>query len=216
MEKGPVQKLDLRGQLKHLYAPSAKSVVLVDVPEMKFISVHGGIELGKTPATSPAFQEAMGALYGAACTLKFMLKLQPVEPIDYPVMALEGLWTTPGGGFDFATSEEWQWTMMIMQPDFITDEMFVEAVAKVRKKRENPQLDKLTLGTFHEGLSIQILHVGPYADEPRTLEKMAVFVAENGYSFRGDHHEIYLGDPLKTRPENLKTVLRHPVVAEEG
>ena len=104
---------------------------------------------------------------------------------------------------DYATSEEWEWTMMIMQPDFITSEMFADALAQVRKKRDNPYLDKLRMSDFREGLSIQILHVGPYADEQRTLEKMAVFAAEHGYSFQGKHHEIYLGDPRRTKPENL-------------
>ena len=214
MDKVPAEKLDLRKQFKHLYLPSAKAVAVVDVPEMKFVMVDGRIEPDETPSTSPWFQEAMAALYGAAYTLKFGLRFRSVDPIDYPVMALEGLWTTPGDGEDFATSTEWQWTMMIMQPDFITPEMFADAVAQARKKRDNPHLDKLRLGNFREGLSIQILHVGPYADEPRTLEKMAVFAAEHGYTFQGRHHEIYLGDPRRTKPENLKTVLRHPVLAE--
>ena len=216
MEKKTAEKLDLRKQLKHLYLPSAKSVAVVDVPQMKFISIDGRIEPGMAPGTSPIFQQAMGALYAAAYTLKFTVRFRPADPIDYPVMALEGLWGTPGGGADWTTSSEWEWTMMIMQPDFVTQDMFTDAVAQARKKRDNPYLDKLALVDFREGLSIQILHVGSYADEPRTIQRMDTFAAENGYKLHGRHHEIYLGDPRKAKPENLKTVLRHPVVADAG
>jgi hypothetical protein len=101
--------------------------------------------------------------------------------------------------------------MMIMQPDHITQEMFAEALEEAKKKRDNPALERLRLERFHEGLSMQIMHIGPYADEPRTLAKMAVFAEENGYQLRGLHHEIYLGDPRRAKPENLKTVLRQPV-----
>ena len=92
--------LDLRKQWKHLYAPSAKKVELVDVPEFKFVMIDGRIEPGEAPGTSPGFGEAMAALYGAAYTLKFMSKLRKEDPIDYPVMALEGLWWVEDGEFD--------------------------------------------------------------------------------------------------------------------
>ena len=213
-------KLDLKKQLKHLYLPSAREVTVVDVPEMKFIVVDGQIEPNATPGTSPAFAEAIGALYGLAYTLKFMSKQRPVDPIDYTVMALEGLWTTPSGGADYAAFSDWEWTLMIMQPDHVNQEMFARAVVDVRTKHEKQQrttesLGQVRLESLHEGMCIQIMHIGPYADEPQTLARMGAFAEEHGYAFRGLHHEIYLGDPRTAKPENLRTVLRHAVVPVE-
>ena len=125
-----MERLDLKKQLKHLYLPSAKEVSLVDVPEMKFISLEGQIEPGAMPGTSPGFAQAIGALYGFAYTLKFMSKLRAQDPIDYTVMALEGLWTTPAGGEDYAGQVGWMWTLMMMQPDHIGQEMFDRALAQ--------------------------------------------------------------------------------------
>ena len=100
---------------------------------------------------------------------------------------------------------------MIMQPQHITKEMFEEALQQVRKKRDSAALSRIRLESFREGLSMQIMHVGPYADEPRTIEKMHDFARENGYALCGKHHEIYLGDPRRAKPEKLRTILRHPV-----
>lgn len=205
-------KLDLKKELKYLYAPSAKRVELVEVPRFKFVMIDGQIEPGATPETSASFQNTMGALYGAAYTLKFMSKLRKEDPVDYTVMALEGLWWTESGEFDFERKEDWLWTLMIMQPDHITEEMFQEAIRQVREKRgDNAALSQLRLESFHEGLCMQIMHVGPYEDEPQTIAKMMAFARENGYQLRGKHHEIYLGDPRRAKPERLKTILRHPV-----
>jgi hypothetical protein len=212
-------KLDLKKQLKHLYLPSAKQPALVEVPEMQFAMLDGQIEPGTLPGDSPGFTVALGALFGISYTLKFVSKKRPVDPVDYTVMALEGLWTTPQGGFDYRTTGDWLWTLMIMQPDHITLEMFGEAkeqlkakLAKQGKDGGDPATyDRLRLERFTEGLCVQMMHIGPYLDEPRTLEKMESFAGDNGYVFRGRHHEIYLGDPRTAKPENLRTVLRHPV-----
>jgi hypothetical protein len=127
-------------------------------------------------------------------------------------MALEGLWSTESGSrFDFDWREASLYTLLMMQPDHITSEMFEQAVADTREKRSNPALDRIRLERWREGLSIQIMHVGPYADEPATLERMDAFAQEHAYEFRGRHHEIYIGDPRRSKPENLKTVLRHAV-----
>ena len=206
-----MEKIDLKKQLKHLYAPSAKSVQLVDVPEMQFAMVDGQLGLGETPATSQTFQEAMRALYGLTYTLKFMSKLHEVDPIDYTVMALEGLWWSESGGFDMSRPETWIWTVMMMQPDHVTMEMYQAALRQVKEKRDSPALDRARFERFHEGLSVQIMHIGPYAEEPQTIERLHVYARENGYALRGKHHEIYLGDPRRTKPERLKTVLRQPV-----
>lgn len=209
-----MEKIDLRKKFKSLYAPSPKQVGIVDVPEFKFFMMDGRIEPGKTPETSQEFQEAMGALYGMSYTLKFMSKLRKTNPLDYTVMALEGLWWTDSGELDFKRPEEWQWTMMMMQPDHITVEMYEEALQQLKKKRDTPALARLRFEAFREGLCMQIMHVGPYSGEPQTIEKMMAFAQENGYTLRGKHHEIYLGDPRRADPAKLKTVLRHPLAKD--
>jgi len=216
-EAAPMATLDLRQQWKHLYAPSAKKVELVDVPEFKFLMIDGRIEPGQAPGTSPGFAEAMAALYSAAYTLKFMSKLRQEDPIDYPVMALEGLWWVAGEDFDITTAweaftDQWAYTLMIMQPDHITPAMFAGAVAQAAKKKPNPALGRLRLEAFREGLCVQTMHIGPYATEPATIARMRRWADENGYRLAGKHHEIYLGDPRRGDPAKLKTVLRHGVM----
>jgi hypothetical protein len=206
------KKLDLRKKLKYLYSPSARQVEIVDAPKFSFAMIDGEIKPSETPGTSEEYQNAIGALYGLSFTLKFMSKLRKKNPVDYAVMALEGLWWTESGEFDLSKKEPWKWTMMIMQPQHITEEMFQEALEQVRKKRDSPALSRIRLESFHEGLSMQIMHVGPYAAEPRTIEKMRDFARENGYALRGKHHEIYLGDPRRAKPEKLRTILRHAVL----
>ena len=212
-----MEKLDLRKQYKDLYQPSANQVSVVKVPTFKFALVDGAIEPGHTPGTSPSFQQAMEALYGISYTLKFMSKLRKDDPVDYTVMALEGLcWIDASRGeFDVRQPGNWLWTVMIMQPAHITPRMFRDALAQLREKKPSPALDKLRLETFREGLCVQMMHIGPYADEPATVDKLRAFAAENGLRDRvwrgGKHHEIYLGDPRKAAPSRLKTVLRHPV-----
>jgi hypothetical protein len=206
-----VKKLDLKKELKPFYAPRANTVEMVDVPAFQFIMLDGRIEAGMSPDKSPEFQEAFGAIYGTAYTLKFMSKLREKSAIDYPVMALEGLWWTDSGALDMSHREPWYWTLLVLQPDHITPAMFRAAMEKVAEKRPNPSLAKLRLERFREGRCVQALHVGPYADEARTIALMEAFAAEQGYQLHGKHHEIYLGDPRRAKPEKLKTVLRHPV-----
>jgi hypothetical protein len=209
-------KPDLKKELKYLYAPSAKKVGIVDVPEFNFVMIDGIIEPGETPGSSESYRNAIGALYGASYTLKFMSKLRQTDPLDYTVMALEGLWWTDAGDFSFNAEDPWRWTMMMLQPDHIGETMFQEALQKTREKaaaksEDNPAIDELRFERFHEGLCMQIMHIGPYSEEPRTIAKMEAFAAENGYQKSGKHHEIYLGDPRRAKPERLKTILRQPV-----
>jgi hypothetical protein len=206
-----MEKLDLRKKYKNLYQPSSKKVELVDVPLFNFAMIDGEIEPGYSPGTSPCFQEALQALYGIAYTLKFMSKLHKENPIDYSVMALEALWWVEGRKFDITLPEGWRWTAMMLQPDHITQEMYNEALEQLRKKKPGPGLEKLRFESFREGLSVQIMHIGPYADEPASIEKLNTFAHENGYILSGKHHELYLGDPRRADPARLKTVLRHPV-----
>ena len=210
-----MEKLDLRKQLKHLYNPSAKRVEVVDVPRFQFTMIDGEIEAGHGPSTSPAFKEAMEALYGVAYTLKFMSKLRKANPIDYTVMALEGLWWVEGSNFDITRPEGWRYTVMIMQPDHISSDMYQEALAQLCKKRgDQPAFSRLRLESFAEGSCIQIMHIGPYSQEMATIAIMDAFAQEGGYQLHGKHHEIYLGDPMRASPEKLKTILRHPVLVK--
>ncbi|HZD11827.1 MAG TPA: GyrI-like domain-containing protein [Candidatus Binatia bacterium] len=206
-----MEKLDLKREYKPLYAPSAKKVELVDVPGLQFATIEGAIEAGHEPGTSPDFQQATEALYGIAYTLKFASKKRADNPIDYPVMALEGLWWVDDSKFDITVKDNWHWRLMILQPEHIDDEMFQEALQQLQRKRDNPALSRLSLQAFHEGLCVQTMHIGPYSAEPATVARMEAFAAENGYQMCGEHHEIYLGDPRRAAPEKLRTILRHPV-----
>jgi hypothetical protein len=211
-----MEKLDLKQDLKYLYVPSAKKVELVEVPAMNFLMADGAIEADQSPGTSPRFAEDMQALYGAAYTLKFTVKLRKQDPVDYPVMALEGLWWVEDGTFDIRKPGNWKYTVMIMQPDLVTPGLFAEALGQLRKKRgDQPAFTRLRLESYHEGLSVQTMHIGPYAAEPATVERMQAFMQENGLQdlvgLGGKHHEIYMGDPRRADPAKLKTVLRHPV-----
>jgi hypothetical protein len=211
-----MKTLDLKKEFKHLYQPSAKKAELVQVPCLQFAMIDGAIEKGSEPGKSPSFAEATQAMYSMTYTLKFMLKKRKTEAIDYPVMALEGLWWVEDGIFDITVKDNWFYTLMILQPEVITPEIFEEAREQVRKKRgESASLSRVRRGKFEEGLSVQTMHIGPYATEPATIQRMKTFAQENGYRDRvglgGKHHEIYLGDPRKADPAKLKTVLRHPV-----
>ena len=211
-----MKTLDLKKELKYLYMPSAKKAEILKVPKLQFAMIDGAIEKGKEPGSSPGFQEATQALYGISYTLKFMLKKRKTNPIDYPVMALEGLWWVEDGMFDITVKDNWFYTLMILQPDVITKDVFAEGLGQVRKKKgDSHALSNLRLAHFEEGLCVQVMHIGPYATEPATIERMRAFALENGYRDRvgpnGKHHEIYLGDPRKADPAKLKTVLRHPL-----
>jgi len=211
-----METLDLKKDLKHLYKPSTKKPEILEVPKLLFAMIDGAIEKGKEPGNSPGFQEATQALYSISYTLKFMLKKRKTNPIDYPVMALEGLWWVEDGFFDIMVKDNWFYTLMILQPDVVTNDVFAEGLEQVRKKKgDSSMLSKSRLAHFEEGLCVQIMHIGPYATEPASIDRMRSFALENGYRDNvgpnGKHHEIYLGDPRKAAPEKLKTVLRHPL-----
>jgi len=201
-----MSKLDLKKQLKHLYNPSKKEFSIVDVPSMNFIMIDGSGD----PNTSSEYQGALVALYGLSYTIKFASKKQ--LGIDYVVMALEGLWWAEDmAEFSLSDKSSWQWTMMMLQPDHITAEFVEEARTALAKKKGPPSLSKVRFERFHEGLSAQIMYLGPYADEAPTIARLHAFIEESGYERRGKHHEIYLSDPRRTAPENLKTVIRQPI-----
>ena len=201
-----MSKLDLRKELKQFYT-AGKKPSIIDVPLGKFLTITGRGEPGGS-----SYQAALNALYGLAYTLKFKCK---AEGRDFTVMTLEGLWWWDDEGiFSLANApprEEWNWKSMMRQPDFVTEEMLEEIRPQVREKRGIPEVDAVKLETFHEGLSAQVMHVGPYSEEGPTIERLHTFITENGYRMRGLHHEIYLSDPRRTAPERWRTIIRQPI-----
>jgi hypothetical protein len=199
------KKIDLRKELKQLYTPSAKQPELVKVPKFNFLMIDG-----EGPPETQDFQDAIQAIYNAAYTIKFMFKID--KKIDFPVMALEGLWWLKiGEPFQIGKREDWCWTLMILQPKIVTKAVLKKAIKKIQDKKNVQGLEKLRLEPFTEGLSVQMLHIGPYATEPATVEKMHNFIAEHNLVVCGKHHEIYMSDPRRVKPEKMKTILRHAV-----
>jgi hypothetical protein len=198
-------KLDLRKDLKHLYTASANKVTLVDVTKMNFLMADG-----EGDPDAPGFAHSVEALYALAYTLKFSIKKS--QQIDYPVMALEGLWWMKGNRpFDITKREDWRWTLMILQPNPVTTKLVEQARAEVREKKNPTALGAVRFDSFAEGKAVQTLHIGPYSEEGPTLARMSAFIANNGYEPSGKHHEIYLSDPRRTPSLKLKTILRQPV-----
>lgn len=199
-------KVDLKRELKDLYAPPKGKFVIIDVPAMQYLMVDGQGD----PNVAPAYRDAVEWLYSVSYPLKFMSKKELGR--DYAVMPLEGLWWADDmETFASRQKDKWSWTMMILQPDWIMPEMVGEAVKKAKAKRGAPP-DSLRLETLDEGLCVQTMHVGSYDEEGPVLAKLhGEFLPENGLKETGHHHEIYIGDPRKAAPEKLKTVLRQPV-----
>ncbi|HVO39883.1 MAG TPA: GyrI-like domain-containing protein [Spirochaetia bacterium] len=202
-----MKTIDLKKTLKPLYTASASRPSLVDVPPLPCIMLEGTGD-----PSSPAFQEAVGSLYSVAYTLKFAFKKE--RAIDYPVTALEGLWSAKDmGDFLKGRRDRWEWTIFLVVPDVVTKKDVVQTVETVKKKSKFPGFPAVRFETFEEGKAAQILHVGPYATEGPTIERLHSFIREQGYELRGRHHELYLGDPRRAAPEKLKTIIRQPVRA---
>jgi hypothetical protein len=199
-------KTDFKKTLKHLYNPPRK-FTLVEVPEMQFLMLDGHGD----PNTTQDYQDAVEALYAVAYKTKFASKRALDQ--DYVVPPLEGLWWA-GDMSTFVTRDKsaWDWTMMIMQPDWISVNMVAEAVRQVAHSKDLPALPNLRLKPYAEGLAVQIMHVGSYDDEAPTIARLhGEYLPENGLTEAGKHHEIYLSDPRRTAPAKLKTVIRQPV-----
>lgn len=197
-------KIDFKKELKHLYTPSKKVFSIVDVPAMKFLMVDGHGD----PNTSPEYQAAVETLYALAYKIKFMMKDQG---LDYVVPPLEGLWWVEDmAEFSVERKDEWDWTMMIMQPDEVTMGVVEAAGDAVAASKNLPNLSQVRFELFHEGAAAQILYLGAYADEGPTIARLHDFILAEGYQLSGKHHEIYLSDPRRTAPEKLKTVIRQP------
>lgn len=202
-----MDKYDVKKAYRKLYAPPSKEFTVVDVPEFRYIAVDGRGD----PNTSPAYASAIEALYGVAYTLKFASKNTLGH--DFVVGPLEGLWRADDpSAFLTRRKDEWEWTLMINQPDWITDAMVRSAIDTVATKKDNAALDDVRVLTLAEGTCVQTLHIGPYDDEAPTLHRLHnSYFPEHGLTFNGEHHEIYLSDARRTAPAKLKTILRQPV-----
>jgi hypothetical protein len=200
-------KIDYKKELSRLYNPSAKEVVIVDVPAMNFLMVDGAGD----PNTASRFQEAVEALFSVSYALKIMVKKG--EPaIDYGVMPLEGLWWTDDmDAFSLENKDAWIWSLMIMQPDVIAPDLFHEAMEQVKKKKDLALLAEIRFEPFHEGKAAQIMHIGPFSEEGPAVERVHQFFEANGFKRWGKHHEIYLSDIRKAQPEKWRTVIRQPM-----
>jgi hypothetical protein len=205
-----VKTLDLKKELKHLYHPPAGKVTEVTVPPLNYLMLDGSGD----PNHSEHYRQVVETLYGLAYALKFMSKQN--EPfIDYTVMPLEGLWSFEGQeqfnpAADVLDKSKFDWTMMILQPEHITAAMVEKAVESVRKKKNPPLLAKVRFERYDEGSAAQMMHIGPYSAEAPTVDRLHRHILDSGYRFGARHHEIYLGDPRKSAPEKLKTVIRQP------
>ena len=201
-----MEKIDFKKALKHLYQPPANKVVEVDVPTANFLMVDGRGD----PNTSQAYADAVEALFSVSYAVKFMVKRGPLG-IDYGVLPLEGLWWCDDMS-RFSTEEKsnWEWTMMMCQPDFVTSEVIELAIAELTKKKKLKAMSKLRFEAFSEGKCAQTMHRGPFTDEGPTVEKVHQFIDARSQR-RGKHHEIYLSDIRKAEPSKWKTVIRQPM-----
>jgi hypothetical protein len=200
-------KIDLWAENRELFTPSAREPSLVMVPALCYLMVDGSGD----PNTSAAFRDAIGALYAAAYTLKFMLKKK--SGVDFRVMPLSGRFHAKSPAeFLRIKKNEWKWTLLIPLPSVVRQADFALAVAEAgRKKNASPALPLLRKEILKEGLCAHILHRGPYAAERPTIEKLHAFIAAQGLVPAGSHHEIYLSNPQRAAPDKMKTIVRQPV-----
>ncbi|MBI1259391.1 MAG: hypothetical protein GC204_18140 [Chloroflexi bacterium] len=207
-----IPNFDLKRRFAPLYKASAKQAEIVDVPLLNFLMIDGSGD----PNTAQAFADAVQALFSVAYGLRFMLKKE--RGIDAPVMPLEGLWWVDDlTKLDFADKSNWQWTLMIAQPEVVTETDVAQMTAQIKaKKQASPLLDALRLAAFDEGRSAQILHLGSFATEAPTIERLKQFMSAEGLEYNGKHHEIYLSDFRRAAPDKLKTIIRYPVRSKAG
>ncbi|NOR63519.1 MAG: hypothetical protein GQ535_13620 [Rhodobacteraceae bacterium] len=199
-------KLDLKKQHKDIYAPSAKKVATLSLGPMNYLMVDG-----TGAPESPAYARAVTALFAVSYTMKFIIKKGPSAQ-DYAVMPLEGLWWADDmahftSGRD---KSQWKWTMMIRQPDFITQADIDMALTAAAKKKNPPDVAGLRFETFTEGPCCQIMHIGPFEAEGPTIARVHAEIGAAGHSLSGKHHEVYLSDIRRAAPAKWRTILRQP------
>lgn len=195
--------------LQEMYFPPLDKIEEIDLPAVQVISVTG-----KGAPESKNFQQAIASLYGIAYGLKMGFKFgklaKPKGYFDFKVPPLEGLWWQDGG-FDMKARAGWEWKVMILMPAFINGAAITAARQQALSKHPEIPYDDVKLENFNEGHAVQLTHMGPYAEEPKTIAKLMEYIKDKGFAVSGKHHEIYMNDPRRVKPEKIKTVLRYPV-----
>ena len=208
-----MEAFNYKKEYKEFYLPPRKPQI-VEVPAMNFLAVRG---MGDPNEEEGDYKAAIGLLYGIAYTIKMskMGKHKIEGYFDYVVPPLEGFWWQDGvQGVDYTRKDKFQWISLIRLPEFVTREEFDWAIQEASVKKQM-DFSKVEFFTYHEGLCVQCMHIGPYDNEPVTVREMERYAKEQGYeldfSDQRYHHEIYLSDVRKCKPENLKTVIRQPI-----
>lgn len=202
-----MKKIDFKKEMKDVFGASAKKSSDVVVPDMKYLSMAGKGH----PENNPEFADVMEAIYRTAYTLKFMLKdeaLQPEGYYDFVIPPMEGIYESDNMEFDLNKPETWSWVMMVMQPDWITDELVEKAKAEIRKKKDAPGLDRMKFEIIKGGKAKQILHIGPYGEVGAIYQALHDEIAADGNELAPACREIYISDQRRTAPEKRKTVVR--------
>lgn len=201
-----MRKIDFKKEYKELYNPSSKKVSFVEVPKLKYLAIDGEGD----PNTSQEYQNSIEALMGVSYKTKFIMKKEHDQ--DYVVMPLEGFWWADDmENFSTDDKSNWKWKSIVMQPDFIKEEHITQAIEETALKKDPPSLDKIEFIEIEEGLSAQILHIGPFSEEGPTVKRIHDAIQEKNYGFNGLHHEIYLSDIRRANPEKLRIIIRQPV-----
>ena len=200
-------KIDLKKEYKELYNPSSKEVSFVEVPKMKYLAIEGKGD----PNTSQEYKDSIEALMGVSFKTKFIMKEEHNQ--DYVVMPLEGFWWSDDmENFTIEDKSDWKWKSLVMQPYFVKEEHISQAKEETGTKKDLPSLDKIEFIEIEEGLSAQILHIGPFSEEGPTVKKIHEKIDKENYEFNGLHHEIYLSDIRRAKPEKLRTIIRQPII----
>jgi hypothetical protein len=192
---------------KKYYSPSTKSPQILDIPAFNFLMIDGH----GNPNTSKDYEKAVSALYTLSYTIKFSLK-KSGETTDYKVYPLQGLWWS-NNMKDFVTGnkDNWDWTMMIIQPDWVNDDHINAARVSASAKVDPTVLASVRFESYLEGTIVQLMHIGPYSEEGPNIQRIHSYAIDSGYELSGKHHEIYLGDPRRSAPDKLKTIIRQPI-----
>lgn len=208
---------DFKKEYKEFYMPKGKPNI-VTVPTMNYIAVRG---IGDPNDEGGEYKRAIGLLYSIAFTIKMSKKLdhQIDGFFDYVVPPLEGFWWQDGVvGIDYFNKASFHWISVIRLPDFVTKKDFEWAIKEATLKKKQ-DFSKVEFFTYDEGLCVQCMHIGPFDNEPKTVQLMHDFIEKNGYELditdKRLHHEIYLSDARKISPDRLKTVIRHPIKVKE-
>lgn len=201
-----MEKLDLKKQYKSLYSGKAQVIQEIEIPPLNYLMIDGAGD----PNNSVEFQEKVSHLYGLAYTVKFMIAKSEKQK-DYVVAPLEGLWWCDDmKQFSVDKKDSWFWTLMVLQPDFISNAVFEEGMTRYAQKKKLAELPAIRLAMLSEGKAVQSLHIGPYSTEGPLIASIHQYIKAKGCVLHGRHHEIYLNNPRKTAPEKMKTLIRQP------